>query len=96
MRPLRAVVGEPRLREGRGGLLGGDTNRRTRWWDALLECGHQQERTVKYAPRPRSAGLRAARSLRDVLPPPRRMRCETCPSNPPIDLDKLRAVTGYG
>lgn len=75
--PLRARVGEARLHEGRGSVLGPDTSRRTRWWEMTLECGHIVERTVKYDPK-RERPFRRARSLGDVLPPPTRARCEQC------------------
>lgn len=74
--PLRLVVGEPRLCEGRGSVLGPDTTRRTRWWEGTLECGHGFERTVKYAKR--EARYPRARRLDDVLDPPKRVRCHDC------------------
>jgi hypothetical protein len=65
---------------GRGSVLGPDTSRRTKWFELRLSCGHEVERAVRY----RSLGPRASRggtqhrSGRDVLPPPRRVRCEHC------------------
>lgn len=68
--------------EGRGSVLGPDTSRRTRWWELTLACGHKVERTVRYRPlQPRRARQRGGtqhRSLDDVLPAPRRVRCEFC------------------
>jgi predicted RNA-binding Zn-ribbon protein involved in translation (DUF1610 family) len=82
--PWRRVLDdpEPRLREGRGGILGPDTSRRTRWWEVALDCGHHTERIVRYAPRADGRTRRGGtqhRSLDDVLPAPRRVRCEFCP-----------------
>ena len=75
--PWRAVVGEPHWRSGRGGLLGGDTARRTRWWELDLECGHHVQRTVRYVPKP--AGVyRRERHASEVGQPPGRVRCEAC------------------
>lgn len=72
--------------EGRGGLLGPDTSRRTRWWELDLECGHRAERTVRYrpirAPRARSRGGTQHRSGGDVLPPPKRVLCHQCARSP--------------
>jgi hypothetical protein len=64
---------------GRGSLLGPDTARRGRWWDLTLTCGHRAERTVRYRPQahPQRGGTQH-RSGRDVLPPPRRVRCAAC------------------
>jgi hypothetical protein len=68
--------------EGRGGLLGPDTSRRTRWWELDLACGHTVERTVRYRPRAnpgaRSRGGTQHRSADAVLPAPKRVRCEFC------------------
>lgn len=81
--PWRAVVGDPELRGGRGSVLGPDTSRRTRWWSGELECGHRFERTVRYKPNGwgRSGGWRS-RSPLDVLPPPKRVRCDACEEKP--------------
>ena len=84
-RPLVPVVGEPRLRCGRGGLLGPDTYRRTHWWDLTLACGHRKDVTAKYRPRADGRVQRGgsspsrSRGPHDVLPPPRRCRCDECP-----------------
>lgn len=84
--PLRRVVGgwdgaaEPMEMSGRGSVLGPDTSRRTRWWELRLECGHEVERTVRYSKRPGPAARYSrARSGSDVLPAPKRVRCELCP-----------------
>jgi hypothetical protein len=65
--------------EGRGGLLGPDTSRRTRWWELDLECGHRVERTVRYRAREvkhgRMRGGIQHRRLSDVLDPPKRVLC---------------------
>ncbi len=80
--PWRQVTGTPAWRSGRGGLLGGDTPRRTRWWVLALECGHQVERTVRYGPHrdgwPVQRGGTQHRDAADILPAPRRVRCEVC------------------
>jgi hypothetical protein len=66
--------------EGRGGLLGPDTSRRTRWWELDLDCGHRAERTVRYSPPTdgyaRSRGGTQHRSAADVLPAPKRVLCQ--------------------
>jgi hypothetical protein len=76
--PWRAVCSF-RRREGRGSVLGPDTVRRARWWELELECGHRVERFVRYRPqdRPQRGGTQH-RSGSDVLPAPRRVRCELC------------------
>jgi hypothetical protein len=75
----RAVVKVNGFFEGRGGLLGPDTCRRTRWWELDLECGHMAQRTVRYRPREdkraRSRGGHQHRSASDVLPAPKRVLC---------------------
>ena len=79
--PLRAVLAdpEPELREGRGSLLGPDTDRRTRWWNVTLECGHHAQPAARYITRPPNAWRRRrARERADVLPPPKRVRCHDC------------------
>jgi hypothetical protein len=76
----RAVV-KSVLRSGRGGTLGPDTPRRARWYVLDLECGHAVERTAKYRPLPAEQRQRGGTQHRhggDVLPPPRRVRCERC------------------
>ena len=64
-------------RAGRGGLLGGDTTRRARWWSLTLDCGHVTERTVRYRPssNPQRGGTQH-RDIDDALPAPRRVRCD--------------------
>lgn len=82
-RPWRKVVGKPRLREGRGSVLGPATHRRNRWWELELECGHETCRFVRYRPLPGPPGANRGnqeRSRDDVLPPPQRVRCEFCES----------------
>lgn len=80
--PWRVVVGgQLRVREGRGSLLGPDTSRRARWRELVLECGHTVERRVHYWPltgigRPRGGTMH--RKLSDVLPAPKKVRCEYC------------------
>lgn len=76
--PLRRILTDPapRLREGRGSVLGPDTARRARWWELRLDCGHTVERSVRYRPR---GGRLARRALSEVLPPPKRARCHLCP-----------------
>lgn len=82
--PWVAVLPTPVLRAGRGGLLGPDTSRRTAWWVIAGSCGHRLERTVRYRPEPgASRGGTQHRSLGDVLPPPRRVRCEQCADGVP-------------
>lgn len=78
-KPWRSVVGVGCIREGRGGLLGPDTTRRTAWRELALECGHTVERTIRYKPaeKPQRGGTQH-RSPVDALPPPRRVRCEFC------------------
>lgn len=80
--PWRKVIKVSGYFEGRGGVLGPDTSRRTRWWELDLECGHGAERTVRYSPRrdgyARQRGGTQHRSACDVLPAPKRVRCTAC------------------
>lgn len=80
--PWRKVTGTPQWRSGRGSLLGPETPRRTRWWNLTLECGHTAERTVRYGPHangyPAQRGGTQHRSSADILPAPKRVRCERC------------------
>jgi hypothetical protein len=77
----RAVV-KSQLNAGRGSTLGPATSRRQRWYDLDLECGHAVQRTARYRhmdDRQRAdEAWRRRRSAADVLPPPRRVRCERC------------------
>lgn len=81
-RPWRAVTLSSGPYSGRGGMLGSDTARRSRRWTLVLECGHEVNRTVRYGPHSdgfkRSRGGTQFRSGADVLPAPRRVRCEHC------------------
>lgn len=76
----------PQIRVGRGGTLGPDTTRRVRWYELLLECGHTEQRTVRYRhmdDRERQDDAwRRRRSVADALPAPRRVRCGQCPAEP--------------
>lgn len=79
--PLRAVV-SAQIRAGRGSLLGPDTHRRKRFWRMRLECGHVDDRDVKYRPldegeRPIRGGQRN-RPMTDALPAPKMIRCWAC------------------
>jgi hypothetical protein len=81
--PWRDVTAVTGPHEGRGGLLGPATSRRTRWWEMVLSpCGHKVERTVRYRPLEnpgaRSRGGTQHRSADAVLPAPKRVRCEFC------------------
>jgi hypothetical protein len=84
--PWRQVVKAEGPREGRGGLLSGLTERRARWWDLDLDCGHRVQRSARYGPHkdgyPRQHGGTQHRSRDDVLPAPKHVRCEHCPENP--------------
>lgn len=75
-RPLRHVRAS-HLKEGRGSVLGPDTDRRARWWELRLECGHTVERAARYWPL--GAGHQRQRSRFDVLAAPKRTRCGSCP-----------------
>jgi hypothetical protein len=80
-RPWRKVTGKPDLHAGRGSVLGKDTARRSRWWDLPLECGHVEQRTVRYkalGPAAQRGGTQRRRAA-DVLPAPGRVRCGQCP-----------------
>lgn len=80
VRPLRTVTGSW-LAEVRGSLLGGDTSRRVRMWRLDLDCGHKVMRVCRYHSRPalpRANGWHP-RPITDVLPAPRRARCDKCP-----------------
>ena len=78
--PWREVTAS-RLTAGRGGLLGPDTSRRAKWYTLDLDCGHRVERNARFRPLPNpSRGGTQHRSRSDALPPPRKVRCEACPS----------------
>jgi hypothetical protein len=69
------------LHSGRGSVLGGDTSRRARWWALTLDCGHLAQRAVRYRTLPPGEQQRGGtqhRSGDDVLPAPRRVRCDEC------------------
>lgn len=79
----RRKVVSAHTRAGRGGLLGPDTGRRLHWWELTLECGHREQRNVRYRPRPVTRDTPRAngwhpRDLSDKLPAPRTVNCETC------------------
>ncbi len=76
-RPLRGVV-KATMMTGRGSVLGPDTDRRVRWYELRLDCGHVVERNARYNPHPSGQRQRARRD-RDALPAPKRVRCEMCP-----------------
>lgn len=81
-RPLRLVVAVGGPREGRGSFLGPDTDRRARWWEVTLDCGHRAEPFVRYRSDeslPKGDRYSRGRDLADVLDPPRRVRCDYCP-----------------
>jgi hypothetical protein len=86
LRPWRKVTGMPQTRTGRGSTLGPDTTRRTRWWELPLECGHTEQRTVRYRPHgdPKRSddAWRRRRTAADILPAPTRVRCGQCPAEP--------------
>lgn len=55
-----------------------------RYWELELECGHLVERRAKNKPRKGTtlrgfAAMHAGRSASEVLPAPKRVRCEMCP-----------------
>lgn len=79
---IRRAVMTAELRTGRGSMLGPDTTRRARWWDLVLECGHQEEREALYRPAgdPQRGDdpWRRKRTGGDVLPAPRRVICSEC------------------
>lgn len=80
--PWREVTGKLIWRSGRGSVLGPGTSRRVRWWYLGLECGHKVTRNVRYGPHrdgyQRQRGGTRHRSADDMLPAPKRVRCEYC------------------
>jgi hypothetical protein len=83
--PWRRVSKAEGPRSGRGSVLGGATSRRAKWWVLHMDvCGHVVERSVRYGPHtdgwPAQRGGTQHRSLDDVLPAPKRVRCEQCPA----------------
>ena len=54
-----------------------------RWWELWLECGHMEERRVRF---PKQEGrstrgfaiMHHPRPLTEALPAPKRVRCKTC------------------
>jgi hypothetical protein len=79
--PLRRVESVRGPREGCSGIIRGT---RSRWWELKLECGHVAERDCRYTAQPdvqpwrRKRGPHHNRSLSDVLPAPKRVRCWQC------------------
>jgi hypothetical protein len=73
------VVKSAKLEQGRGSVLGPDTDRWARWWALELFCGHTVERPVRYRPTRRR---QRTRSRSDVLPAQKRVRCERCGAAP--------------
>lgn len=65
--------------DGRGSVLGPDTNRMARWWELTLTCGHTVERSVRYGPRTKGR-KHGRRTAADVTPPRARVRCGYCPA----------------
>lgn len=87
-------VTDAQLRTGRGSVLGPDTTRRTRWWELTLECGDKTERNAAYQ-RERSHGDKwDPRVAEDLLPPPKRVVCETCSSAVRSSAAKVRQAVG--
>lgn len=80
--PWRKVTEVHGYSEGRGSVLSPDTPRRTRWWELTLECEHHAQRTVRYGPHQngyaRQRGGTQYRSASDILPAPKRVRCDAC------------------
>lgn len=76
--PFRAVV-TPRLREGSVCLM---LPVKGRWWDLELECGHFEERSMRYEHQGgRNRGWSALwhpPGLDKALPPPKKVRCSAC------------------
>ncbi len=53
-----------------------------RFWDLTLDCGHEVERPVRHTPGSKYRGFAAmhqGRPFNEVLPVPKRVRCEYCP-----------------
>jgi len=69
--PFQTVV-KAKLEDGKFG----------RYWELMLECGHQDSRPIRYN-RTKNAGRggarkRVVRSLGDAMPHPERIRCDQC------------------
>lgn len=86
--PLRKVAKAIEM-SGRGGLfMAGHMRIDMVWWELHLECGHHVERTARY-PKGASEGRRGWARLHhpptgvDVLPAPKRARCEYCGRDAP-------------
>lgn len=77
--PLRRVT-NAELRSGKP-ILSHMLN--IRWWNLVLECGHVEERGVRYKPGSHGKkGYALMHQLPDVatvLPAPKRVRCSFCP-----------------
>lgn len=53
--------------------------RSSRWWALTLECGHVEERPVKYTPAGKKrGGSWRNRKVEDALPAPKRVVCHLC------------------
>ena len=79
-RPLRAVVaGRDDFHEGRNHVFA-HTDRTSRWWELILNCGHEVIRPVRYTENPSDKTYRPynGRSSADALPAPKRVYCEEC------------------
>lgn len=56
----------------------------TQWWDLTLECGHTEERSLRFpkqtGPHPRRgyAALHRPRCHNEALPAPKKVRCRQC------------------
>ena len=75
--PLRAVA-EAVPHVGQGGILSPQYFA-IRWWELKLECGHEEERTMRFPGSGRGFGrLHHPPSLDLAAPPPKRVRCATC------------------
>jgi len=70
--PFRAVVRADLQDDGR-----------SRHWNLVLECGHEDTRPVRYDRAKNNAGRGGARkqtvrSVEDAMPNPDRIRCDQC------------------
>ena len=81
LKPLRKVTAA--LRRGGRSINGGFD---IRWWDLTLECGHEEERPLRF---PKQVGVHKRRGfmvmhhprpLDEALPAPKRVRCGYCPN----------------
>lgn len=61
------------------------------WWDLVLDCGHQEERTCRFPPGQERGWARLHHGPKgEPLAAPRRVRCSYCRTAGPVTEEELR------